>query len=332
MSFAKEVGVKKKMLMKHLGMSFSDKRNNLNKIKKHKPLRAEHKRPKRMSPGAAITLEASLLIPLFLMFFVTVFSLFEMLRLQNAVEMALHQTGNEICLLRYEADMVYQFGEDVLSSGDESDTIFNDLAQIPAEYKTAGRNVFDAGVTYLMVQNYLNPSSILDTPILTGQIVVVPLNLTKEGEVGLEAVYSTHPYFNCFGLSDIRMEARYYGHDWSGFAVASSEEDDDEEEDVDVYVSRKAGAVYHMDKGCTYLTRNISNCPYADIDEKRNKSGAIYYPCKTCGGGTGTVYYTAYGTRYHSSLDCSQLTRDIITLKLETAKEQGYTPCSKCAH
>ena len=96
--------------MKRLGMSFSDKLNNLIKNKKHKPLRAEHKRPKRISPGAAITLEASLLIPLFLMFFVTVFSLFEMLRLQNAVEMALHQTGNEICLLRYEADMVYQFG------------------------------------------------------------------------------------------------------------------------------------------------------------------------------------------------------------------------------
>ncbi len=323
---------KVRMIMKHLGMSFSDKLNNLIKNKKHKPLRAEHKRPKRISPGAAITLEASLLIPLFLMFFVTVFSLFEMLRLQNAVEMALHQTGNEICLLRYEADMVYQFGEDVLNTGDESDTIFNDLAQIPAEYKTAGRNVFDAGVTYLMVQTYLSPSSILDTPILSGQIVVVPLNLTKEGEVGLEAVYSTHPYFTCFGLGDIRMEARYYGHDWSGFAVASSEEEEDEEEDIDVYISRKAGSVYHMDKGCTYLTRNISSCPYAVIDEKRNKSGAIYYPCKTCGGGTGTVYFTAYGTRYHSSLDCSQLTRDIITLKLETAKGQGYTPCSKCAH
>lgn len=318
--------------MKHLGMSFSDKLKNLNTIKKHKPLRAEHKRPKRISPGAAITLEASLLIPLFLMFFVTVFSLFEMLRLQNAVEMALHQTGNEICLLRYEADMVYQFGEDLLNTGDESDTIFDDLAQIPDEYKTAGRNVFDAGVTYLMVKNYLDPSSILETPILSGDIYVVPLNLSKEGEVGLEAVYSTHPYFNCFGLADIRMEARYYGHDWSGFYIASSEEEEDEEEDIDVYISRKAGEVYHMDKGCTYLTRNISNCPFSQIDEKRNKSGARYYPCKTCGGGTGTVYYTQYGTRYHSSLECSQLTRDIVTLKLETAKEQGYRPCSTCAH
>lgn len=318
--------------MEHLGVSFSDKLKQLYKNKKRKPLRAEQKERKRISPGAAITLEASILIPLFLMFFVTVFSLFEMLRLQNAVEMALHQTGNEICLLRYEADMVYEVGEGLLSSGDDSGTIFDDLAQIPDDYKTAGRNVFDSVLTYAMVQNYLNPSSILETPVLDGDIFVVPLNLTKDGEVGLEAVYSTHPYFNCFGLSDIRMEARYYGHDWSGFAVASDEEEDEDEE-PDVYVARRAGEVYHTDKSCTYLTRNISDCAYGDIGDKRNKGGARYYPCSVCGGGSsGTVYYTNYGTRYHSSLDCHELTRDIITIKLDAAKEQGYRPCSKCAH
>ncbi|SES34249.1 hypothetical protein SAMN04487884_13110 [Butyrivibrio fibrisolvens] len=318
--------------MKHLGVSFSDTITKIFKNKKHKPLRADHGAKKRISPGAAITLEASILIPLFLMFFVTVFSLFEMLRLQNAVEIALHQTGNEICLLRFEADMVLGAGEELLSTGDESGTIFDDLAGIPDSYKTAGRNVFDSAVTYLMVKNYLDPSSILETPVLDGEIYIAPLNLTNEGEVGLEAVYTTHPYFKCFGLSDIRMEARYYGHDWSGFAVASDQEEEQEDEDPDVYIAKRAGAVYHTDKGCTYLTRNIHNCPYIEIEDKRNKGGAIYYPCNTCGGGTsGTVYYTDYGRRYHSSLDCHQLTRDIITLKLSAAKEQGYRPCSVCA-
>ena len=128
------------------------------------------------------------------------------------------------------------------------------------------------------------------------------------------------------------MEARYYGHDWSGFAVASSDEDE-EDTQPDVYVSRRAGTAYHTDKNCTYLTRNISSCDYAAIDDKRNNGGARYYPCKSCGGATsGTVYYTAYGTRYHTSLDCHQLTRDIITIKLDAAKEQGYKPCSKCAN
>ena len=319
--------------MKHLGVSFSDKIHKLNKFKKQKPLRAEPERRKRISPGAAITLEASILIPLFLMFFVTVFSLFEMLRLQNAVEIALHQTGNEICLLRYEADMVCQVGEDILSTGDESETIFNDLAEIPDDYKTAGRNIFDAGLTYVMVRSYLDNTSILETPVLSGEIVVVPLNLTHDGEVGLEAVYTTHPYFNCFGIADIRMEARYYGHDWSGFEVAASEEEEEEEEEPDVYIAKRAGAVYHKDKGCSYLTRNIHDCPYEAIGDERNKSGAKYYPCATCGGGTsGTVYYTDYGRRYHSSKDCHQLTRDIITLKLDAAEQQGYRPCSTCCH
>lgn len=319
--------------MKHLGVSFSDTITKIYKNKKHMPLRADHGAKKRISPGAAITLEASILIPLFLMFFVTVFSLFEMLRLQNAVEIALHQTGNEICLLRFEADMVLEAGEEILSAGDESGTIFDDLADIPDGYKTAGRNVFDSAVTYFMVQSYLDPSSILETPVLDGEIYIAPLNLTSEGEVGLEAVYTTHPYFNCFGLSDIRMEARYYGHDWSGFAIASPEEEDDkEDEDPDVYIAKRAGAVYHTDKGCSYLTRNIHDCPYLEIEDKRNSGGARLYPCKTCGGGTsGTVYYTDYGRRYHSSPDCHQLTRDIITLKKSAAEEQGYTLCTTCA-
>lgn len=319
--------------MEQLGVSFSDRLNKFYKNIKHKPLRAECKERKRISPGAAITLEASILIPLFLMFFVTVFSLFEMLRLQNAVEIALHQTGNQICLLRFESDMVLTAGKDVLSNADESQTLLNDLADIPDTYATVGRNVFDSALIYFMVQDYLSPSGILETKVLDGEILIVPLNLTKEGEVGLEAVYSTHPFFSCFGLGNINMEARYYGHDWSGFAIASSEDEkEDEEETQEVYVSKRAGRVYHIDKGCTHLTRGINDCNYQDIGNQRNKAGAKYYPCKSCGGGnSGSVYYTDYGTRYHSSPDCHQLSRDINTITLDAAKERGYGPCSKCS-
>ena len=58
-------------------------------------LRANRKRP---SLAASVTIEASLILPLFLFFFVNLLGVFDILKLQCDLEAALHQTGRQLMM------------------------------------------------------------------------------------------------------------------------------------------------------------------------------------------------------------------------------------------
>lgn len=55
------------------------------------------------------------------------------------------------------------------------------------------------------------------------------------------------------------------------------------------------------------------------MDVLRNASGAKYYSCEHCGQtkDTTSIYYTLYGTRYHSSRNCTEL-KEIFRKSVKT--------------
>ena len=95
----------------------------------------------------------------------------------------------------------------------------------------------------------------------------------------------------------------------------------------EVYVS-ETGSVYHEDPECSYLNPSIREIDEDVIGGLRNRSGEKYRPCESCGGGSGTVYITSEGNRYHRSVGCSGLKRTIHT---EDRDSCGLRPCSKCS-
>lgn len=95
----------------------------------------------------------------------------------------------------------------------------------------------------------------------------------------------------------------------------------------EVYVT-ESGRVYHEDPECSYLNPSIREGDEDAIGGLRNRSGEKYRPCESCGGGSGTVYITDEGNRYHRSIDCSGLKRTIHT---EEKGSCGLRPCSKCS-
>ena len=94
-----------------------------------------------------------------------------------------------------------------------------------------------------------------------------------------------------------------------------------------VYVT-ESGRVYHEDPECSYLNPSIREVDEDAIGGLRNRSGEKYRPCESCGGGSGTVYITDEGNRYHRSIDCSGLKRTIHT---EEKGSCGLRPCLKCS-
>lgn len=113
---------------------------------------------------------------------------------------------------------------------------------------------------------------------------------------------------------------------WTGHEVKLT---DDIENEM-VYVT-DYGIVYHKDRNCTYLELSIRAVNLDAVSDLRNQSGGIYKACELCGKSIGTqenVYITDYGDRYHKSLGCSGLKRNIYTISLTDA--HGLGGCSKC--
>lgn len=99
-----------------------------------------------------------------------------------------------------------------------------------------------------------------------------------------------------------------------------------------VFVTEK-GEVYHTNKYCTYLKASVRRVLYSGLEQERNASGGIYYPCKICDEEPvgAYVYITPYGTCFHTSITCREIYKNVLTLTLSEAEEKGMRKCSKCA-
>ena len=113
---------------------------------------------------------------------------------------------------------------------------------------------------------------------------------------------------------------------WTGYDVERNAGGSESEEYV--YIT-ETGTVYHRERNCTHLTLSIELAGKDEVEQLRNESGAKYYPCEKCGGdGSGLVYLTREGNRYHNTIECSGLKRTVRCIPLSEAG--GRPPCSRC--
>jgi len=98
-----------------------------------------------------------------------------------------------------------------------------------------------------------------------------------------------------------------------------------------VYIT-KDGDVYHTKEDCPHLNLGISRVKYGELQDKRNMYREIYKNCGTCGKEEYTneeyIYITEAGNRYHVSLSCGSLTRNVLCLDLSQIKDREE--CKTC--
>lgn len=144
----------------------------------------------------------------------------------------------------------------------------------------------------------------------------------RTGIADLEASYRLRLPVPVFHVTVERRETMriktWTGYENAGFGSAKEET---------VYITEN-GLVYHRDYHCTYLELSIRMVSSEDLDTLRNQAGSRYRPCAYCGGGSGTVYITGEGDRYHSSLSCSGLKRTVYAVPLSEVIGKGA--CSRC--
>lgn len=102
-------------------------------------------------------------------------------------------------------------------------------------------------------------------------------------------------------------------------------------DDIIVYITSK-GSVYHTNRCCTYIKVNSICIRGLELEFRRNRSGGIYHPCEVCikheAGLNEQIYITEYGDRYHNSVTCNSIARDVIAIHMSEAR--GMRQCQKC--
>lgn len=267
---------------------------------------------KRKGCQGSMTVEAAIVLPLFLFFFLNILWLIEIYRLHSTLLSSLREVGRELSIYAYAYDKIVQEEEDT------GLTAFIENAAFSYLY-VKGRVEELAGV------DYLNSS-----PLVGGSrgISYLDSSILQQGDIiDLTASYAVSPFVGIVGFRPAAFYSRYYGRAWTGYDVEGKS---GEEAQVEyVYVAENA-QVYHIERSCSHINLSIREIAIQETGKIRNEYKEKYTPCERCvKDGDGSVYITSTGNRYHQSLECSGLKRTITTLPRPEA-ERHYKLCSRC--
>ena len=270
--------------------------------------------------SASMTVEAAIVLPLFLFFFINLSCALEMIRLHGNLELALWETGNRMSV----------YGHILSNQTDErADSVDQDESRILREAE-------DLAFSYIYVKDqvirYTGEDYLNQSPLLYGtaglQFAESDI-FTSEDHFEIIMTYVVSPWIKMEGIRSFRMANRYYGHVWNGYKIPGTDTGRDSFRQL-VYVTEN-GKVYHENRNCTHLKLTIKEVNKLQAAYERNENGGRYTLCEKCGKGSvpENVYICAEGDKYHYSRECPGLKRTVYSISKDEAGK--YRPCSRCS-
>lgn len=251
----------------------------------------------------SVTVEASLVLPVFLFTICLFYSFFLILSAQLVIGESLVQTGR----------FVSQYGA----------------------IKEISNNTLKLEFYKNLNTNHLQSSCIQGGRL--GVRLLCKRFGEKEENIELSANYVIKFPINIFHIKNIpsrqQIRARLFigkemlhtGKDWDNGEGKESIKNEET-----VYITEN-GTVYHKNKNCSHIQLTIKMIPVTGLEYARNISGAKYKRCEKCRAkqeGNSTTYITLEGNHYHTSLTCSGLKRTLLEVKLSTVKD--WNSCLRC--
>jgi hypothetical protein len=268
----------------------------------------------------SMTIEAAVLLPLLMFFFLNLCGAIEILRLHGNLTMALRDSGNQIS--------VYGYAYDQLRKGENAEEGTNSaLLDTLAGISFSNLYVRQELIGYLGSE-YLEVSPL--THGSKGLYFIQSDFMQEQDHIELVMAYQVSPLFGIPGFSSFQMTNRYYGRAWTGYDVTITENTETEDQVPLVYVTAN-GRVWHSSKDCTHLALSVRSEILEEVSKLTNKKNERYVLCELCGTleSTNEVFVTDYGNRYHYIRSCSGLKRTVISIPFSEA--YSYTPCSRCS-
>ena len=252
----------------------------------------------------SLTVEASLVLPLFIGAIVFLLFFIQAVRINVHIQKAVYNQTMSVAGYAYYVNM----------------------ANPPVEVE----NLLEAGYIKSKIIDELG-TEFMNNPYIINHRDAFSLNFTNifdEGIIDVALQYRLKVPFDIFGVSEVPFVARARCKTWAGADSGKTEWDTEM-----VYVT-KYGEVYHINKSCTFIKSDVMTCSKVKIKTLKNESGEWYKPCSLCSEGHASyvvpVYYTEYGNRFHVNENCSNLKSNVFSIEKDDAIKK-YRPCSKCA-
>lgn len=248
--------------------------------------------------AGSLTVEASVIIPLFSGFLAFLLFYFRVMGVQLAVQNALEDTGRNLAILAVK-----------------------ELEEQEEE------------ISYLMLAKGMFTLKLKDEPLIeqfvSGGSMGISLLLSEfEGDdIQLNANYAMKFPIELFGNQKFWICQKTCFRKWNGWHGQIQNGGTGEL----VYVT-EYGEVYHTRRSCVYLDLSIQKISSAELPEKRNYNGELYRKCELCGKENtlfSDIYITNYGDCYHNTITCSGLKRTIYQKLL--SEVGGMPACRKCS-
>lgn len=156
--------------------------------------------------------------------------------------------------------------------------------------------------------------------------VMVSCEENKDRAIQVRVTYEFVCEAVFFAKIRLPVEQNFYFYPYRGEGADKNEK----ESGTDVVYVTEHGTVYHESKACVYLKVTLYAIGRAQIADQRNVDGEKYTECVRCREMTETelVYVSRGGNRYHRSLSCPAVKRNVKELSRE---EIGTMPaCHKC--
>ncbi len=269
-------------------------------------------------PGS-FTVEASVVMTVFILSMYGFLYLFLVLRMQVAIQEAAEQAAQTAAK--------YAYTKECLTEGMQPDQEWTE----------------EAGEVLLWgIQTGILRQSIIDTVseeypdgacIKGGNDGIQLLEsriLEEDGMVDVVIRYDVEIPIGFPGMTRFQFVQRSRKRGWVGRPRQDGEEGEEKTEEW-VYVA-ETGSVYHLYEDCTHIRLSIQDVDYNQVEQCRNENGGKYKPCEKCcrEGKTGArVYISKDGDRYHGTLGCSGLKRRVKKVPKNEA-ETGMRLCSRC--
>lgn len=270
-----------------------------------------------LSQYASVTIEASLALTFFLLFFLAVIGLFLIMDLQLSIQNTLELLGDETVKAC------------VLDQGDEE----NGLEGIrEAIQEGLAKEILKSRFLTLLQEQWEEGGdghpgkSILSEDRGGISFSKSEIDLDR-GQILLAVTYSVELPVGIMSLQEFSITQYSYRYGWMGDDTGTVTEGT---EGQLVYITEDS-QVYHLSEDCTYLRLSIHTVPVSELWERRNAGGGVYTACELCkpDATANPVYVTDYGDRYHGSLACSSLKRSFQAVSLSQVGDRRL--CSRCA-
>lgn len=278
---------------------------------------------------AGITLEVSLVMPMFLMFVMMLFSVFDMMCLHIVMDSALQQVGQEMSVYSY----VYHAYDTRFKESGKTDYLYGEGNMTLSSEQS---QTYDFLKDMFLKEGYIKSRIVslvgeerLENSMIVGGISGITLwrsDLEEDNQIlDLTMTYRVRPWFSFSGIGEMVLMNRCYVHTYTGYVQETLEDG------TETYYITENAEVYHTNRECTHLRLTIRSVSSEALSETRNLYGGKYTECEICyteDKEEECLYIALQGDRYHSAISCSGLKRTVYTVSQKEIS--GLPLCSRC--